>query len=256
MKAIKLLIVEDEIVVAKEIQSILEKSGYEIIDIVTSEEEVWEAISYKPDLVLMDIKLKGKMAGITIAKNLRNRLLVPIVFITQLLDEKIFIQAKEAFPQHYITKPFTDAALLHAVELAIQNSTNSFVHSRPIFIEHLDDSSFLLKTVNTSERNKFLRNDILYIHADGAYSNIYLESRGLVKNNFHRVSSSSNHLVEQLSFPPITKVHKSFHVNVKKIEKMIGSKIWVNGQELPVSGKHMPILRNALRAFDLVVSGK
>lgn len=114
-----ILIVEDEFVVAESIRSELESMNYKVAGLVSSGEEALEsARRSKPELALMDIKLRGDMDGVETAVQLRRRLNVPVLFLTAFADEKILERAKLAEPLGYLIKPFERRGLRAAIEMA------------------------------------------------------------------------------------------------------------------------------------------
>jgi PAS domain S-box-containing protein len=116
----KILIVEDEIITALDIQKHLENMGYTIPSIVHSgKEAVDAAIETRPDLVLMDIRLKGRMDGVETAQRIRNRLDIPVIFLTAYADEQILQRAKVIKPAGYILKPFDERELSSTIEVAL-----------------------------------------------------------------------------------------------------------------------------------------
>lgn len=115
-----ILIVEDENIVALDIRMRLEAMGYRVLDVVdTSAAAIDRATELEPDLVLMDIKLKGDADGIETATKLRERSEVPVIFVTAFTDEKTLDRAKRASPYGYIVKPFHERELRIAIELAL-----------------------------------------------------------------------------------------------------------------------------------------
>jgi diguanylate cyclase (GGDEF)-like protein/PAS domain S-box-containing protein len=119
-KTIKILIVEDEVIIAEDIKDILETRGYSIVDIaISGEEAIDRAFSLKPDLVMMDICLKGKLDGISAAQEIWQRLNIPIVFLTANSDFSTIERAKDTEPFGYITKPFKEKDLHIAIEIAL-----------------------------------------------------------------------------------------------------------------------------------------
>jgi PAS domain S-box-containing protein len=116
----KILIVEDETIVALDIKKKLVKLGYNVTDIVSSGEEAIEKVGETPpDLVLMDIALEGDMDGIEAAKRIRSRYDIPVIYLTAHSDKKTLDRAKVTEPLGYIVKPFERAGLHAAVEMAI-----------------------------------------------------------------------------------------------------------------------------------------
>jgi CheY-like chemotaxis protein len=120
MDKAEILVVEDETIIAKDIQMCLESLGYFVPHTVSSGEEAISLVEQnKPDLVLMDIMLEGEMNGIEAAVKLRSRFDVPVVFLTAYADSKTLSSAKEAQPLGYISKPFNDTDIRVAVEMAL-----------------------------------------------------------------------------------------------------------------------------------------
>ena len=115
-----ILIVEDERVVALNLQDQLEKLGFQVYGVVASGEEALRQITgKKPDLVLMDIKLKGTMDGVEAAALLRNQFKLPVVYLTAYADETTLERAKATEPLGYLVKPFTHRDLRVTIELAL-----------------------------------------------------------------------------------------------------------------------------------------
>ncbi|MBC7472774.1 MAG: EAL domain-containing protein [Candidatus Sericytochromatia bacterium] len=120
MDKINILIVEDENIVAKDIEFNLNNLGYNCIGNVSSgQKAIDKAIESKPDLVLMDIMLKGDMDGIKAAEIIREKLNIPIIFITAYFDKKLIEKAKITEPYAYMLKPFSQRELHTNIEIAL-----------------------------------------------------------------------------------------------------------------------------------------
>jgi PAS domain S-box-containing protein len=116
----KILIVEDESIVALNIKNRLEKLGYGVVAAISSGEvAIQTAAETGPDLVLMDIKLKGKVDGIEAATTIRNQFQIPVVYLTAYADDETINRAKIAEPYGYILKPFESRDLCTAIEIAL-----------------------------------------------------------------------------------------------------------------------------------------
>ncbi|MFW6112601.1 MAG: sensor histidine kinase [Chloroflexota bacterium] len=121
----RILVVEDEYVIAREIQLGLRELGYTVVDIATSgEESIEKTGEHSPDLVLMDIVLmdivlKGEMDGIEAAKEIRSRYDVPVVYLTAYPDENTMERAKTSEPYGYLIKPFEERELHTTIEMAL-----------------------------------------------------------------------------------------------------------------------------------------
>ena len=116
----KILIVDDELIVAVNIKHILIKYGYEVVDVVGSVDEALESVKSKsPHLILMDINLKDRVDGITLAKMILEFADVSIIFLTAYSDLTTISRAKEIGSYGYIIKPFESKDLYAAIEMAI-----------------------------------------------------------------------------------------------------------------------------------------
>ncbi len=121
MNPTKVLVVEDEVIVAQDIAGRLKKLGYIVTATVASGEEAIEkAAENRPDIVLMDIVLKGEMDGVAAAQQIRTKVNVPTVFLTAYADETTLERAKITNPFGYIIKPFQQQDLRVAIEIALQ----------------------------------------------------------------------------------------------------------------------------------------
>jgi CheY-like chemotaxis protein len=117
MSEANILIVEDESIIAMDIRLRLLRFGYTVCGIVaTGEEAVRKCGEVLPDLVLMDIKLKGEMDGIDAASEIHRRFNVPVVYLTSLSDDATQKRAMATKPIRFIKKPFSDKGLQAAVE--------------------------------------------------------------------------------------------------------------------------------------------
>lgn len=115
-----ILIVEDEIIVAEDIKRSLQNLGFSITSIVSSGEEAIKIAKEKnPDLVLMDIVLKGKIDGIMAAEQIRTKFEIPVVFLTAYADDKTLKRAKVTEPFGYIIKPFKEKELQISIEFSL-----------------------------------------------------------------------------------------------------------------------------------------
>ena len=119
----KILIVEDEFITSKDLKEMLTEMEYEVVNIAaTGENAIKYAKKQHPDLILMDIMLKGKMTGIEASKMINTTMDIPIIFLTAYSDKKTFEKAKETEPYSYIVKPITsEHDLRTTIELTLYN---------------------------------------------------------------------------------------------------------------------------------------
>jgi AmiR/NasT family two-component response regulator len=120
MNTYRVLIVEDERIVAKDIQTTLFKQGYEVVGIASSGEQALELMeAARPDIVLMDVMLDGDLDGIETATRINIRYDVPVVFLTALSNTAIIERAKLTNPYGYILKPFQEREIQIVIEMAV-----------------------------------------------------------------------------------------------------------------------------------------
>lgn len=116
----KILIVEDQVLIAHELKAALESLGYKVIGIeMTAEKGIALCEKDPPDLVLMDIILEGQVDGIEAAEVIRSRWGIPIIFLAAFADKERLKRAKPAYPFGYLIKPFRDQDLKITVEMAL-----------------------------------------------------------------------------------------------------------------------------------------
>jgi len=116
----KILVVEDEAIIAMDIQFILRKLGFSHLEIVdTGEESIQKVAAERPHLVLMDIKLKGKLDGIEAANCIFYEYKVPVIYITAFGDENTLERANGSARYGYVTKPFEETELQSTIQSAI-----------------------------------------------------------------------------------------------------------------------------------------
>ena len=118
-KNISVYIVEDESIVAKDIQNSLKKLGYQVLGISNNGNDALEKIiTTSPDIVLMDIMIKGDMTGIDVAEKIKELYDIPVIFLTAYADETTLAKAKNTEPYGYLLKPFKEVELRSTIEMA------------------------------------------------------------------------------------------------------------------------------------------
>jgi CheY-like chemotaxis protein len=121
-KSAQIMIVEDERIIALDIQNLLIQAGYPAPSVYSSGEAAIAAVKKnKPNLVLMDIMLKGKLDGLDAAKKIREYMDIPIIYITALIDEKTRKKAESVSPYELVGKPINIRQLLEVLETAMDS---------------------------------------------------------------------------------------------------------------------------------------
>jgi AmiR/NasT family two-component response regulator len=143
----RILVVEDEAIVAADIQDRLEALGYEVAGWGTTGAEALDlARNTRPDLILMDIMLKGPMNGIQAAHLVRIELSLPVIFLTANSDEAVLDQAKISEPFAYLLKPFEERQLRTNIEMALYKSRME--RERERLTKELQDALATIKTLS------------------------------------------------------------------------------------------------------------
>lgn len=120
MKEAQILVVEDENIVAKDIENRLKNMGYKVPAVTaTGEDAIHKVEEHHPDLVLMDIMLKGMMDGVTAAEKIRHQFNVPVIYVTAYSDQSTLDRAKISEPFGYLLKPFEERELHSTIEMAL-----------------------------------------------------------------------------------------------------------------------------------------
>jgi PAS domain S-box-containing protein len=123
----RIVVVEDEAIVARDIQATLRSFGYDVPEIVTSgEEAIQAAFRLNPDLIMMDIMIRGSMDGVDAAEIIRSQFNIPVVYLTAYSDDETLRRAKLTESYGFITKPFDERELYVAVEFALYKHQMNF----------------------------------------------------------------------------------------------------------------------------------
>lgn len=233
VEPIKIFIVEDEMIIAANISLQLSSLGYDVTGIVPRGDEALLHIKRnKPDIVLMDINLKGNIDGIETAKRIQEDFKTPIIYLTANSDESHFNKAKTTNPYAFISKPFKKLDLQRAIELAVNRIQSENIPDKIDEIE-TDVSPFILSDcIYVRHHEKMVKvyiNEILYIEAERNYCRIYS------KNKEYLLVMTLKNLDEKLSNDCFLRVHRSFIVNLSHVDEIATSHIVIAKKAIPIS---------------------
>ena len=247
---IRILIVEDNVIIADDMQSMLEEIGYEIVDNVIVYEQAEEVLkTQEVDLVLIDIILASDKTGIDLGKHIRENYDIPFIFVTSNSDRATVENAKTVKPNGYLVKPFEQQDLYTSIEIALSN----FIHSTkgedgqnantssevPMSNAVLKDSIFVKKQ-HLYYRIQF--GDIQFIKAD----NVYLEVNTVDKKFL--VRSPLKDYLEKLPKNKFYRAHKSYIVNVDHIDAINSKDIMINDTLIPISKDFKEFIISAMNS--------
>ncbi len=167
--AARILIVEDEAVVAMDLEAAIRTMGYDVTHVFSGEEALEEAAKAAPDVVLMDITLSGELDGIETADRLRSQYLVPIVFLTGDPDPKTLERAKKTEPMAYLLKPFRERELHSAIEIALhrREMERRLRQSKDFYKVILEALEEAILIVNADRRITFMNEAARQLSPDG-----------------------------------------------------------------------------------------
>ncbi|MFW2375173.1 MAG: response regulator, partial [Cellulophaga baltica] len=214
---IKILIVEDNVIIADDMQSMLEEIGYEIVDNVIVYEQAIEVLKTKQvDLVLIDIILASDKTGIDLGKHIREKYNIPFIFVTSNSDRATVENAKTVKPNGYLVKPFEQQDLYTSIEIALSsfnyNEKAAGTTSAPteeVTDDKLVSNSVLKDSIFVKKQHLYYRiqfGDIQFIKAD----NVYLEVNTVDKKFL--VRSPLKDYLEKLPSNKFYRAHKSYIV--------------------------------------------
>jgi DNA-binding LytR/AlgR family response regulator len=216
MKEERILIVEDDINIAENIEEILELLGYVNIDIANSANQAIKIVKkYRPDLVFMDIKLKGDKDGIELGEIIKQMVDAPLVYVTSYSDPTIIERAKRINPAGFIVKPFNTNDIHAIVEIVLYNKRTK-PSSESTSSKGKDESPYLvvdavyIKADNAFERVPY--EDIYYVEANGNMVTIYTKNRNFT------IRKSMKDMEEKLPANLFLRVQKSFIVQLAQID--------------------------------------
>lgn len=199
MSRVKVLIVEDEPLIADDIADRLEKNGYEVVGIADTAAKALAIIGReKPDMALLDVNIEGDTDGIDLAA----KLTIPFVFLTSYYDQKTLDRAKKTNPSGYIVKPFRENDLIANLEMAKARNQTAVKEKRP------PEKLFLR---NGEEIVSVVTSDIFLAEAYDNYTYVYTEADKFLIS--HTLKS-----IEEKLFPfGFRRIHRSFLINFEKV---------------------------------------
>jgi len=241
----KILIVEDEMIIGANISLQLSKLGYEVTGIVSrGEEAITHVKQSKPDIVLMDIQLKGQLDGIDTVNQIQLENDIPVIYLTANTDNENFERAKSTNPFAFISKPFKKLDLQHAIELTMDRMERN--HS-----EKIEDAPFKSPFVQSDSiyvrRNekmiKILINEIYYFEADRNYCKIFS------KNKECLVVMTLKEINDRLPPEHFLRIHRSFIINLSHVDEVAGTHVVIGKKAIPLSKSLRKELLNRLQTF-------
>jgi len=241
---VKILIVEDEMIIAAKISMHLEQMGYEVSGIVPrGEEAIVHCQQSPPDILLLDINLRGTMSGIDTGKAIQQQMDIAIVYLTANADQETFDLAKETQPYAFITKPYKKNELERVLALIakrledVKTESESKDKSLPYL---LDDRIFIR---HKESMVKLFLAEICYIEANRSYCCI------VTGKSQHLLSIPLKRLEEKLHAALFFRIHRSYIINLERIDEVSENHIVIAQKVIPIGKSYK---ENFLKRIQLI----
>lgn len=239
----RVLIVEDDMIIAANISLQLSKLGYEITGIESrGEEALIHARLNTPDLVLMDINLKGSLDGIETAYTMQSTTDIPIVYITANNDEATFEKAKKTHPFAFIAKPINMRDLHRTLSLVEEqiNKRIKIGEEKEEIVEFLNDRIFIR---HHGQMVKLLLDDILFLEADRNYCQI------LTAKQSYLLTATLKVMQDKLPNSSFVRVHRSYIVNITRLDVVAENHVEIMRKVIPLSKSYKEALLKHLQTI-------
>lgn len=225
----RILIVEDDMIIAANISLQLTKLGYEVTGIESrGEEAIVHAHTNRPDIILMDINLKGALNGIETVQVIQESDDIAIIYLSANGDEATFSQVRGTHPLAFISKPFNSLAFERTIALAVEqirDKKEDRKHQK-IDMAVMKDGIFIR---HNGKLTKLILDEIQFIEADRNYCNL------VTLKNKYLVVSTLKAIDKKLSSSHFIPVHRSYMVNVSKVDILTDSHLEIGRKVIPLS---------------------
>ncbi|MCA0430996.1 MAG: response regulator transcription factor [Bacteroidetes bacterium] len=214
MEKLKILIVEDEVLIAEDLKDILISFGVQNILLTHTKSDGYNALSsFKPNVVLLDIRMEKELDGLELGNLINEKFKIPFIFITAHSDVALIQKILQTKPAGYITKPFKKSDLFAQLNLLISKSS--------------ENAQIVIKE---NYQNVIIKhNDILFIESEGNYLNIYTSLKK------HLIRMTLEEMFELLSNDNFVKVHRSYVINKTKVTTFNKKEIEIGEYKIPLS---------------------
>jgi DNA-binding LytR/AlgR family response regulator len=224
---IKVGIVEDEMIIAQGLVQALTELGYDTTEpAISYTEALGMIVDEKPDILLVDIVLKGSKDGIDLAQKVRQDFNIPFIFLTANSDAATMDRAKKTFPPAFLVKPFSKTTLYTSIEICLNNfSTADQQGSKEATDLVVKDHIFV------KQGNVFLKvriDDVRYIESHDVYVYLHTATEKLL------VRGSLQNYIDQLGPARFLRVHKGYAVNIRYIDAVDANAVTIDKVSLPI----------------------
>ena len=232
---VKILIVEDELIIAEDMREMLEDLGYEVVGATGDVDEAKRILTAtNPDLVMLDITLGTEQLGLSLALDITESFKIPFIFCTSHADPATIRKATVLHPSGYLIKPFSRDDLYSAIEIALANFSKNRTPSTILSSQEADTASNLIikDALFIKEGHLYVKvkiEDIRWLNPDGNYTTIHQK-----EGKKHLVRIPLKDLHEQLPEDKFFRTHRSYVVNLDYVEAINNQMVYVENQPIPL----------------------
>ena len=239
MGKIGVLVVEDESIVSKDIQYSLKKLGYNVVGVAATGQKAIDLCGEKmPDIILMDIMLKGDINGIEASTRIKESYNIPVIFLTAYADENTLSKAKVTEPYAYIIKPFKEIDLHTSIEMAF------YKHSKEL--EILKERDMLYNIVENKENKDFIfvksKSRLIKLNTEDIFFIEALKDYVVINtiNKRYTIHSTMKDIERKMSQDCFLRVHRSYIVRLDKIAQIEQPNLILedNNKIIPIGGSY------------------
>ncbi len=245
MYNIGILVVEDDPLIALDIEMMVLELGYKHLGTFKNGDTALKAIKEtKPDLIILDINIDGQIDGIQIAEHLASRS-IPLIFITASIDNSQYERAKKTMPAAYLIKPFQMLALQSAVELSLMKVDNPNISDDNSWGDYISKKGVVFIKLNNVLHKVYVV-DILWIQVDGNYCYLNTaDKKYILKTSLKKILDKINLHADFI------RVHKQFIVQTKGIKSVNASDntLTLEQRSIPIGRTYKKDLLQKLQQF-------
>lgn len=223
---IRILIVDDEVLIAETLKDYLQKLGFKQIKMTHSKKETFELLRFwKPHVALLDIRMEDLYDGLEIGQQFKSDYKIPFMYVTAHSDMEMTQRILKSKPDGYITKPIRINELMINLGMVIQRFQEV-------------QNEILIEFKNGYDIERIYLSELLYIKAEGNYVEIFLQNRKVVVRN------TLEAILQEINNELIVRIHRSFAINSQKIKKRSNTEIDLGEVQLPISRSYSQVLKS------------
>lgn len=240
MEKVKILVVEDEIIIADSICNALNELGYHALEpAINFTEAITTIEKEKPDIAILDIHLSGIKTGIDLAKKIKEEYHFPFIFLTSNSDFYTIQEAKQVTPPAYLIKPFLKEELYSSIEIALHNFSSK--------LGDLSDNNLIIKeAIFVKDKGYFTKisfNEILYLKSDHVYVEVIL-----INHQKYVVRTGLNEILKRLNHHFI-RVHRGYVININYLKQINHTSVKIENEEIPIGNKFREEIINRINVI-------